>query len=138
MNWIPSNLFEQPNCRYFRMLATKKITVARNVPSSLFNSWWKWFWSEKHIAVFYLTITLWASFPPFIYVFCAFFEKLKYFYEILRMTASLWASDEWTKVNVIQMFLLREKCPNTEFFLVLIFLYSVRTQENTDQKKLRI
>ena len=33
---------------------------------------------------------------------------------------------------------LREKCPNTEFFLVSIFLYSVRIQENTDQKKLRI
>ena len=33
---------------------------------------------------------------------------------------------------------LREKCPNTEFFLVPIFLYSVRIQENTDQKKLRI
>ena len=45
---------------------------------------------------------------------------------------------------------LSEKCPNTEFFLVRIFLYrteygdlgskspySVRIQENTDQKKLR-
>ena len=30
---------------------------------------------------------------------------------------------------------LREKCPNTKFFLVLIFLYSIRIQENTDQKK---
>ena len=30
--------------------------------------------------------------------------------------------------------LLREKCPNTAFILVRIFLYSVRTQENTDQK----
>ena len=26
------------------------------------------------------------------------------------------------------------KCPNTELFLVRIFLYSVRIQENTDQK----
>ena len=33
---------------------------------------------------------------------------------------------------------LREKYPNTEFFLVHIFLYLVRIQENTDQKKLRI
>ena len=40
---------------------------------------------------------------------------------------------------------MREKCPSTEFFLVRIFLYSdlqskspysVRIQENTDQKKL--
>ena len=30
------------------------------------------------------------------------------------------------------------KCSNTEFFLVRIFLYSVRMQENMDQKKLRI
>ena len=33
---------------------------------------------------------------------------------------------------------LREKCPNTEFFLVRIFLYSDWIQENMDQKKLRI
>ena len=40
---------------------------------------------------------------------------------------------------------LREKCPNTEFFLVRIFLYSVglnthslRIQENRNKKKLRI
>ena len=33
---------------------------------------------------------------------------------------------------------LRGKCPNTEFFLVLTFLYSVRIQEITYQKKLRI
>ena len=33
---------------------------------------------------------------------------------------------------------MREKCTNTEFFLVRIFLYLVRLQENTDQKKLRI
>ena len=33
---------------------------------------------------------------------------------------------------------LREKCPNTELFLVRIFLYSVPIQENTDQKQLLI
>ena len=33
---------------------------------------------------------------------------------------------------------LGEKCPNKEFFLVSIFLYSIRIQENTDKKKLRI
>ena len=30
---------------------------------------------------------------------------------------------------------LREKCLNTDFFLVRIFLYSVQIQGNTDQKK---
>ena len=52
--------------------------------------------------------------------------------------------------NVSVTITLREKCPNTEFFLVRIFRirtangdllrkspYTVR-QENTDQKKLRI
>ena len=29
---------------------------------------------------------------------------------------------------------LRKKCPNTELFLVRIFLYSVQIQENADQK----
>ena len=31
-----------------------------------------------------------------------------------------------------------QKCPNTEFFLVRIFPYSVQIRETTDQKKLRI
>ena len=38
----------------------------------------------------------------------------------------------------IMVYTLREKFPNTEFFLVRIFLYSVRVQEITDLKKLRI
>ena len=33
---------------------------------------------------------------------------------------------------------LSQKCPNTEFFLGRMFLYLIRIQENTDQKKLRI
>ena len=33
---------------------------------------------------------------------------------------------------------LREKRPNAEVFLIGIFLYSIRIQENTDQKELRI
>ena len=33
---------------------------------------------------------------------------------------------------------LHKKCPSTKYFLVHIFLYSVRIQENTDQKILRI
>ena len=40
--------------------------------------------------------------------------------------------------NAIKSMTLREKCPNTDFFLVRIFLYSVQIQENADQKKLRI
>ena len=34
--------------------------------------------------------------------------------------------------------ILLEKCPNTESFLVRIFLYLDWIQENTEQKKLRI
>ena len=33
---------------------------------------------------------------------------------------------------------LRQKCPNTEYFLVRGFLYSFRIQENMNQKKLCI
>ena len=33
---------------------------------------------------------------------------------------------------------IREKCPNAEFVLVHIFLYSVQIQEKMDQKRLRI
>ena len=33
---------------------------------------------------------------------------------------------------------LHKKCPNTEFFLVRIFLYSDRIRENKDQQKLLI
>ena len=33
---------------------------------------------------------------------------------------------------------LRKKCSNTELFLVRIFLYSNRVQENTDVKKLHL
>ena len=34
----------------------------------------------------------------------------------------------------IQLYALREKCQNTELFLVRVFFYSVRIQEYTDQK----
>ena len=48
-----------------------------------------------------------------------------------QSTMENWSWKEKNKLsNDIQI--LREKCPNTEFFLVCIFL------ENTDQKKLRI
>ena len=40
--------------------------------------------------------------------------------------------------DVVSYKSLLENYPSTEFFLVRIFLYSVRIQENTDQKKLRI
>ena len=36
--------------------------------------------------------------------------------------------------NINAILTLREKCPNTELFLVRVFLYSDWIQENTDQK----
>ena len=55
-------------------------------------------------------------------------EKIRNIY----FTNIFWDSSTW-------MVLQREKCPNMEFFLVRIFLYSVRIiRENTDQKKIRI
>ena len=46
--------------------------------------------------------------------------------------------DVHTGINFLNWITLREKCRNTEFFLVRILLYSDWIQENTDQKKLRI
>ena len=54
----------------------------------------------------------------------------------------LWAVSHLQQVvfsfHTLRNVTLREKCLNTEFFLVRIFLYSVQIEENTDQKKLRI
>ena len=64
--------------------------------------------------------------------------------QILKRILSLrwcrvWDLDHVSLIAVsTRGFPLREKCPNREFFLTRIFLYSVRIQENTDQKKLRI
>ena len=41
-------------------------------------------------------------------------------------------------LHLLNTYNLPEKCPNTEFFLVLFFPYSDRVRENTDQKKLCI
>ena len=49
------------------------------------------------------------------------FEDCEYKYEMIKGLLNL---------NLA----LREKCPNTELFLVRIFLYSVWIQKNTDQK----
>ena len=83
----------------------------------------------------------------------------KYFANILQDLQKPWTYyilDLHAKTQFHQNFqkkALRGKCPNTEFFLVRIFLhsdwteygeilrislYSVRMRENTDQKKLRI
>ena len=52
-------------------------------------------------------------------------------YRIFHKKNSSWA---YQYNNFPKYYLsLREKCPNTELFLVRIFLYSVRIQENTDQ-----
>ena len=40
--------------------------------------------------------------------------------------------------RIWEAFTLREKCPNTEFFVLRIFPHSVQIRENTKQKKLRI
>ena len=43
-------------------------------------------------------------------------------------------TDSFYAVKLKLTLTLGEKCPNTELFLVRIFLYSVRIQENMDQK----
>ena len=41
-------------------------------------------------------------------------------------------------ILILQTHWLCEKCPNREIFLVRIFLYWVRIQENTDQKNIHL
>ena len=59
------------------------------------------------------------------------------------MSVFLYETQHWPemsqaikKLNMknFKNFILREKCPITELFLVRIFLYSDWLQENTDQK----
>ena len=49
----------------------------------------------------------------------------------LKTEAHLWSFSRNKKTFIT----LREKCPDREFFLVRIFLYSVQIQENRNQKK---
>ena len=66
--------------------------------------------------------------------------KQKYTYQKLLTSRSWKVGVEYTaQVHWFDFSLcsLCEKCPNTEFYLVRIFLYSVLIQENTDQKILR-
>ena len=65
------------------------------------------------------------------------FDVLKYIIIGCRLSANF--SKEIAKLFPgSAKVLLHEKNPNTEFFLVRIFLYSEWIQENTDQEKLRI
>ena len=47
-------------------------------------------------------------------------------------------SDNEPKRSNHEFSALRERCPNTDFFLLCVFLYIDGIQENTDHKKLRI
>ena len=69
-------------------------------------------------------------------MFCCKFSK---FVIQFSYSATLWNTcDKWFVILVLQMFSLNEKCPNTEFFLVLIFLHLDWIQENTYQKKIHV
>ena len=68
-----------------------------------------------------------SSSSSYLFVIFIFLTSSSYLYIFkLRITS---ASIGWNP------FALREKCPNTELFLVRIFVYSVQIQENTDQKQ---
>ena len=82
-------------------------------------------------------------------IFLADMESFGYFHEFQKQlhldvpqSPKLWAVSHLQQVvfsfHTLRNVTLREKCPNTEFFLVRIFMYSVQIEENTDQKKLRI
>ena len=64
---------------------------------------------------------------------------LKYSFSVLLFTFSAdFINFSWNVILWFHFYTLYEKSPNTEFFLVRIFQYSVWIQENTDQNKFRI
>ena len=69
-------------------------------------------------------------------------KRLSSRYIILRYRASRYRAYlrpcQKSMMETVRKIPLRKKRPNTEFFLVRIFVYSDWIQENTDQKKLRI
>ena len=110
----------------------------------------QWPWSDYLQILctdYYLTLFLrdWL-------LLCAFLFTVRFFFIVLNdlLTSVLvvvrlkQTVDEQSKFTWYPHFLnevnisLRKECPNTELFLVRTFLYSVRIQDNTDHKKLRI
>ena len=76
-------------------------------------------------------------------VFCRFWITINYNYIWISVvlvfdSRKLFVRWCWYHNTEITRPSLREKCPNMEFFLVRIFLCSVRIQKNMDQTKLRI
>ena len=69
--------------------------------------------------------------------FAFFFLSIGFAFSNPFGSTSVMAVYVWSLVSLTPC-TLREKCPNTEFCLVCIFLHSVQIQENTDQKKLGI
>ena len=54
--------------------------------------------------------------------------------EINQGTLNLDSSKACQELDLPKKITLREECPNTDLFLVRIFLYFVRIRENTDHK----
>ena len=90
--------------------------------------------SKKHC---FYPKTLWWQVPanP---ITTKFYKASKFVKKLALITFGMSLGKVKASANILSRQTLHEKCPNTEFFLVRIFLYSVRIQENTDQKKLRI
>ena len=57
---------------------------------------------------------------------------------IFRKLTLMWFAKTFDINKDFVLITHREKCSNTEFFLVCVFLYSLQIQENTDQRKLLI
>ena len=63
------------------------------------------------------------------------FRGLQFSFLLFQLNKFLSLATNLFKSKGFHNLTLREKCPNTDFFLVRIFLYSVRIQEKTDQKE---
>ena len=129
--------------------STKKLNVSKGLTSEMefqqnnILTWHKMNWNTRHsslnsflIGSQFISKTLKKGIQKICFFFSLFFLSWRFLKQIMCRTY-------FRKQNAIvkQNFIaksLREKCPNTEFFLVRIFLYLDWIQKNVDQKKLRI
>ena len=75
----------------------------------------------------------------YMYICMYIYVRIKYVLHLFQRHQMVSVVEHSLDIYLKQkLFAIREKCPKTELFLVRIFLYSVRIQGNTDQKKLRI
>ena len=117
-----------------------------------FSQWY--FWKENYLILIKIFFLIWSikislSFPRVLVSECGAFPLVNFLELLLNAEihgllalCKICPNKEffWSLFSCIRAKVwksLLEKCPNTELFLIFIFLYLDWIQENTDQKQLR-